>query len=155
MEVVSGVASIVNLVQAAGALAKTAWDVYQRLHDAPIELQGLSDRLLLVHDELERIRDGSDDGHASLLTPDTQAQFEAALIDAREGLDDLTAIASKLPDSSSIRSRARWAFKDRKEAGKVLARLQRTRKRLDFLAREVTLYAVFLSHRHPSKAIIC
>lgn len=139
MAVVGGVASVVNLVQAAGVLAKAAWITCERLHDAPIELRALSDQLRLVHDELQNIQRSSKQGHALLHTTEIRKQFDSALTDARESLDDLKAIATSTKDPESLTSRVRWALKDRKQIGKVRGRLHRAQERLAFLMQSVCL----------------
>lgn len=140
MEVVGGVASVVQLVQAAAVLSSAAWKACQRLHDAPNELQALADHLVLVHEELQRIHSASDEGHALLLTVEIRRQIEAALLDARKSVDGLNSITVCVKDSRSLTSRVRWVLKDCKLAAKVLARLQRARERLAFLMDIVQLY---------------
>lgn len=140
MEVVGGVASVLNLVQAAGILTKVAWTACQRLHDAPIELRALAHQLEIVHEELQRLQLACNDGHALLLTADIQKQFEAALIEAREALDKLDGITTFIKDPAKISSRVRWVLKDRKVATKVLYRVERAKERLGFMINIASLY---------------
>lgn len=142
MEVVGGVASVLNLVQAAGLLTKVAWNTCQRLHDAPKELRELTHQLAICHDELQRVHLARNDGHALLLAADIRKQFEAALAEAREALDELDGISTCIKDPAKIASRVRWVVKDRKLATKVLDRLESAKERLGFMINILNLYVV-------------
>jgi hypothetical protein len=139
MEVVGGVASVVQLVQCASALAKTTGKLCQRLKHAPEKITTARSQLILIHSEIDRVQAAANVCHALLLSRDTWQEFDGALNEARVCANDLSALIWKDHDVESLGSRARWAFKDHKTVDKIATRLHGVDSRLSSLMGTLTL----------------
>ena len=66
MEVVSGVASIITLIEATGVLARVSKDLVLRWRNAPHDIQALATRLSLVAAEMQSIKNATARSHPVL-----------------------------------------------------------------------------------------
>src|SRR5436190_12272355 len=85
MEVVGGVASIVNLVQLAAAVSIVTARLIKRIHGAPAELNALQFHIQFIHTLLEELTELEERLNTSLLT----ARVRSLLRHTLESADEL------------------------------------------------------------------
>ena len=140
MDPVSGVASVLTLIQVAAGVAGAATELFQKVHDAPSELAAVAAHLLLIQAELEQVQQFQNTDYQRIISPETRCSLHLALSASRT---TITALENAFPqprEKDGIRSKLRWALLDRSTIDKLLQRLQATESTLSTLLQLVSVY---------------
>lgn len=131
MDPIGGAASVLQLVQAVGLLANGAFIACQRLRNAPKEFNELTIQVSWIRAHLRNCDTTLVDLDPLLLSPDIELSLTLALTEASSCFLELERILSRIEDVAGIDSRIRWAAHTRSRVGKIVARLDDCRSRLE------------------------
>ncbi|KAK0831402.1 hypothetical protein LTR73_002784 [Friedmanniomyces endolithicus] len=140
MDVVGGLAAVVQLAQVAGSLANTTRKLCQRLRDAPDRIQASYVRLAQIDSELKQKESAFVNSHALLISPATRHECQIILADARSCVEGLMKILAAF--DGSLKARSRWALKTYKEVEEIATRLEGVDQRLSALRETVTFHGM-------------
>lgn len=131
MEVVGGVAGVLQLVQAVGLLANGIFTTCQKLHHAPREFRDLELQISWIRCHLKSCENTLATVDPALLTQEIELSLTLALTDASSCFLELQRLVSRIQDVFSFDSRIKWAAHDRSKAAGIFKRLEDSRKRIE------------------------
>lgn len=128
MEPISGIASVLSILEAAVSVSKTARDLYRNLRDAPKEFAQLSTRISRTRSRIDvqlqlhqRLSGGSLD---TLLSNEALKVLHTDLIDATSCLTQMQDSVSTMLAHPEGRQRFVWVTRDKRKVIKVLQNLR-------------------------------
>jgi hypothetical protein len=124
MEVVGGIASIVNLVQLAAAVSTVTARLVKRIHGAPAELKALQFHIQFIHTLLEELAELEKRLNTSLLTVRIHSLLRHALESAEKLVKKADRTSEKYNSEKGIRGRIRFGLFDGDALQEVLNQLR-------------------------------
>jgi hypothetical protein len=140
MEVVGGIASVVNLVQLAAAVVQITSTIIKRIHDAPEELQELYAHLQMIHMLLEQSSTLELQLHRSLVSSSLRSVLQFTLNSAESVLKKLDITYRKFRGATGVTRRCRLALFDSAAVQKKLNQLMLLEHHLAVLIQVACLY---------------
>lgn len=140
MEVVGGIASIVNLVQLAAAVVQITGTIIKRIHDAPEELQELYTHLQIIHMLLEQTSTLELQLHQSLVSSSLRSVLQFTLKSIESVLKKLDITYRKFRGATGVTHRCRLALFDSAAVQKKLNQLMLLEHHLAVLIQLACLY---------------
>ena len=139
MEVVGGVASIVNLVHLAAAISTVTARLIKRIHGAPAELKALEFHIQFIHTLLEELAELEERLNTSLLTARVRSLLRHTLESAEGLVKKVDRTAEKYSSENGIRGRIRFGLFDGVALQEILNQLRFLENHLGLLLQLLSL----------------
>lgn len=123
MEVVGGVASVVNLVQLAAAIIQITAAIIKRVHDAPEDLKALRAQLEIVKILLKETSALQEDHNAAMISTNLRSVLQLTLQSAESFVSRLKVTYSKVTTVTGVKRQFRLASFDGAAARRKLDQL--------------------------------
>lgn len=120
MDAVSGVASVLTLLQIATVVAKTATSLYQRFSDVPAEVTAIVAHLLMVQVELEQIERLKGEAIHYNIPLHARLSLHTTLTTASKIIQALLEESKRIPQGDGLRARCKWILLDHRVVTKHL-----------------------------------
>lgn len=126
MEALGGAASVVSILQEAGAIVERGFWLFQQIQDAPAELAAAQGCLVFVRAELSTMSGLVVDGSELGLDMAAMQSATDALTAAERALNAVHADLNALPSKLRVRGRVKWALLDQRRSERIQRHLKST-----------------------------